>query len=81
MTAPKYDLDELTRRYTAFNSFAEFADKNYCPTLNPVGRNAKLIKALADAFDAYQEKNDRPYRVWRGKHTKDWPSIAEKCEE
>ncbi len=75
------ELDELARLYTACSSFRDFADSGYCPTLIPDGRDAEAVGTLADAFDAYQESEGKPYRTWRGRNTKNWEDILKEVDE
>jgi hypothetical protein len=62
-------LDWLTQKHTAFTSFREMCHETgegYVPTLLARGRAAADIRALADAYDAEQEKSRRSKRAYRG---------------
>ena len=63
-------LDELTRRHTAFYSFEDFCQRallnNYVPSLFETGPKAAEVTQLANAFDAWQRRWGSEIRAWRG---------------
>jgi len=66
------DLDALTRRLTAFNSFHDLLDAKggYRPSLRcvsgcPGGQNIPELKRLADAYDQAQAERGDPRRAFR----------------
>lgn len=66
------DLDALTRRLTAFNSFHDLLDAKggYRPSLRcisgcPSGQNIPELKRLADAYDQVQAQRGDPRRAFR----------------
>jgi len=66
------DLDALTRRLTAFNSFNNLlhAKGGYRPSLRcvsgcPIGKNISELKRLADAYDHAQVQRGDPRRAFR----------------
>jgi hypothetical protein len=64
-TADTTKLDGLTRKYTAYVSFAAMVDdstrSDYFPTLRVWG-----TKPLADAYDAAMQARGDARRAWRG---------------
>jgi len=66
MSTTKHELDSLTRRHTAFQTFQELLDTpEYVPTLT---RPAQ--QELADAYDSAQAERGDLRRAWRGsRHT------------
>jgi hypothetical protein len=58
-------LDEITRKYTAFESFEDMvnAEGNYRPTLRT--ESVEELKILADFYDKVQEDKGDPRRVFR----------------
>ena len=62
------ELDEITRRHTAFNSFHALISlsisSGYVPTLLIHGDIEK--QALADAYDSWMSANGYSFRVFRG---------------
>ena len=63
-------LDALTRKHTAFGSFAEMTEErtDYFPSLycNGRGKRNAEVKALADAYDADMTSKGSPKRAFRG---------------
>ena len=64
MKATDKVLDSLTRKHTAFASFAALIDTqpDYFPTLSGKGE----AKILADAYDCEMERRGDPRRAWKG---------------
>ena len=58
-------LDQLTGRFTAFETFEEFCQlamvNGYTPTLS-----RPEVVELADAFDQWQRRWGSDVRAWRG---------------
>lgn len=62
------DLDRLTSKYTAFDSFMKLTQACYTPTLRTEtakGKEKNEITALAYYYDRFMEINDSRKRVFR----------------
>ena len=58
-------LDQYTQDYTAFNSFQDFVDARYNPTLATQGtaKHNQEMNILGIAFDCYMAETKQNYRI------------------